>query len=101
MNVRQAPYLTRFRIAGSSAAIRLVMDVIVPWRERNQNDLRPSDQSEGDEVSSELARLIQTHLAALAPELVETECDAYVQQLLPHIRTLALHSLDLTIESEW
>jgi pSer/pThr/pTyr-binding forkhead associated (FHA) protein len=101
MNVRQAPYLTKFRIAGASAAIRLVIDVLVPWRERHPNDLHPSVPSEGDEVSSELARLTQSHLAVLAPEVVEIERDAYVQQLLPHVRTLALHSLDLNIESKW
>jgi pSer/pThr/pTyr-binding forkhead associated (FHA) protein len=101
INVSKAPQRIKIRVTGASTAISLMIDVIVPWRESHQNDLRTSTQAEGGEFSRELSLLIQTKLEALAPDLVEPERASYVQHLLPYIQTLALHSLDLNREKNW
>lgn len=101
MNVRQAPQLTKIRIVGASDAIRLILYVIGPWRDRHQNELRQSTQSINDDLSNELVQLTHSKLEALAPELDNVERDNYAKKMLPLLLTLAKHPLDLNSEQKW
>jgi pSer/pThr/pTyr-binding forkhead associated (FHA) protein len=109
INLQEAPALTRVSITGATGAIRLVLAKIVPWRKRHAQKLAElwqvdpsaatgSDQAGTPEpmLSDDLILLTDEILKRLAPHLADADHASYSELLLPHVRTIALHRLELS-----
>ncbi len=97
MNLRQAPHVIKVRLAGASAAIQLVTGILPAWRKQHLPDRQQANQN--DDLSDELTQLIRISLGTLAVKWDDSRQQEVTQRLLPHIQKLALHTLELTIET--
>jgi pSer/pThr/pTyr-binding forkhead associated (FHA) protein len=109
VDLHEAPTLTRVGITGASGAIRLVLATIVPWRKRHAQELgqlwqaNPTAAASDDQagtpppvLSDDLVLLTGGILKRLAPNLADADQATYTELLLPHVRTIALHRLELS-----
>lgn len=106
LDLREAPTTTQLRIAGASGAIRLVWSHISPWRKQHSQQLNqlwqavPNDMDQVEAVRADLVQnlglLGRKILEQLAPDLSELDRIGYLHFLVPHLCTLALHSLEIT-----
>jgi hypothetical protein len=99
MKVNQARELAKVRVADASAVLHLVADVVTPWRAQHQAAL--DQEPLPDEAWEELEFLTMMSLDELIPDKSEAERAQVLQQLLPHLRSIALHPLELSIADRW
>lgn len=101
LDVAQSPYITRALIAGGQETIRSVMDIIGPWRRMYAEFLDQPVGLSTERLKQEMQQLADAMLDGTASTLAPDQRVAYTEQLLPHIQTIALHSLELSLDWEW
>jgi len=95
--------VARLTLTGASQTIQLILEHIHPWRQQYEQQITPlwrnasnsSNIHEGP-LKDALLLLAKTILWELVPNLVETTQEIYVQQLMPQMSFIALHSLELS-----
>jgi pSer/pThr/pTyr-binding forkhead associated (FHA) protein len=98
IKVNHAPRETRIRLAHATPALQLVTKVVTPWR-KHQHAV--SKATHNNQRQDKLIQLTKTHLTEIAPDMTTLEQANFVQQVLPHLHSLALHPLRLAIVPSW
>ncbi len=103
----------QFSLRGASGAIRLVSEKVVPWRKQhaeplgqlwkadqaalNSSEALRTADAVRESLSDEINLLTKSMLNRFASFLTGTEQAYFMQQMLPPVRTIALHSLELSV----
>lgn len=109
MNLREAPATIQLRITGAAGAIRLVWVKISPWRKQHLQQLNQLWQATPDKTANkeqveavrtalfeDLGMIASKTLEQLAPNLSELDRVGHLRHMVSNLRTLALHSLELS-----
>ena len=106
LNLSRAPAVTKLHLTGASEAVKLVTEALTPWRKQREQQLsqlwqsNPPDESLQTPLADDLARLLKSKLAELAPSLADADQNTHAQQLLPPARVIALGKLWLSTDSK-
>jgi pSer/pThr/pTyr-binding forkhead associated (FHA) protein len=101
INVRESPAVTQLHVKGALAAIRLVVDRVVPWRKLQMAQLDrlwQASPEQADAVRNEfdLKPVLTQMIQQVAGHLAEAEQDQIARKLLPPVSIIALSPFELS-----
>ncbi len=107
VDVHEEKSQIKYRVTGIAEAVELVQKVIIPWRKQQRSALlqmwRQGKSSAESALQAELeatqTQALEQAIIKLAPNLSGSQRNALIEKLLPHTCALALHTLELGIES--